>query len=84
MALVIINDDLEVTGQVTVNRFLVEDENRIAVKGVLQTKKYIEEINDIKTEKFHIKGVNVFQESFGSEDENIVYAFDAEDMELLL
>lgn len=81
MARLMINGDKTIDGKLTVTRTLVEDENgtqRIVVQGALQTEAYIEEIDSIDCPRFTVVGVNVMQESFGSEEKDIVYTFTAD------
>jgi hypothetical protein len=84
MAKLSINEDRLTEGKITVNRMLVETEQgaKIHVEGALRTKDYIEEITQIDAPRFSVKGVKVLQESFGSEDEEIVYTFVAESLEV--
>jgi hypothetical protein len=80
MAEIVINGSIAIEGKLTVNRALVQQDGvqAIVVEGALRTEKYIEEIDDIQTERFSVLGVQVIQESFGSEDKEIVYVFTAE------
>lgn len=85
MARLMINDNITVDGKLTVNRTLVENDDgsqSIVVQGALRTKKYIEEIDRIDSPRFSVEGVNVVQESFGSEEEEIVYTFIANSLEI--
>ena len=49
----------------------------LTIEGKLATHRYLEEINSIESERFFLYGVKVFQESFGSEDFDIIYSFTA-------
>lgn len=76
-------EDGLVEGKVTISRTLVEDENgqeRIVVEGALVTETYFEEIHTIDAPRFSIVGVQVVLESFGTEDNEIIYTFKADRM----
>ena len=80
MAEIVVNGSTAIEGKLTVNRALVEVDGQetIVVEGALRTETYIEEIEDIQSERFSVMGVQVVQESFGSEEKEIVYVFRAE------
>lgn len=80
MAEIVINGSTPIEGKLTVNRTLVEQDGvqAIVVEGALRTEKYIEQIDDIETKLFTVLGVHVIQESFGSEEKEIVYVFTAD------
>lgn len=79
MANIRINSVAMIDGKVTANRILDKSQNppRLIVEGALQTKEYIEEIFRIETARFTLEDVEVFHESFGTEDDEIVYVFTA-------
>ncbi|MCY7866086.1 hypothetical protein P8918_13655 [Bacillus spizizenii] len=82
MAKLKINSKDTIEGKLTVNRTLVEsaEGSKIVVEGALKTKEYIEEILSIDSPRFSIDGINVIQESFGSEEPEILYSFTAESL----
>lgn len=80
MAQIIVNGRKVIDGKVSVSRTLDRsgEEPRLIIQGYLMTKEYIEEIYMIETDRFAIYDVDVFQESFGSEEDDIVYTFVAQ------
>jgi hypothetical protein len=48
--------------------------------GILSTHRYFEEISQIETRRYVLKGVEVFQEDFGSDDHQIAYSFTAKEL----
>ena len=84
MASILINGKKPVRGKLSVIRTLDDsgEKPKLIVQGQLSTHRYIEEIVEIKTNRLHLTGVNVYQESFGSEDFNILYTFTAEHLEI--
>ena len=79
MSQMIVNDSIPIEGMLTVNRALdyTEAQPKMIVQGALKTEEYIEEIDTIETDRLIILGVSVYQESFGSEEDNIIYTFTA-------
>lgn len=71
----IINDELYAIGEMSMNQEMVN--GQIVVNGILQLDMYIPDIQSIKTDTFGIFGVNVFKESFGTNDKNVIYYFTA-------
>lgn len=55
----------------------------ITVEGIMSCDKYIEEIDTIENEWFKLRDVNVFQESFGSDDNMFGYTFTAAGYEIM-
>lgn len=83
MAQITINDKLAVNGKMTFNRTLIADEegnNSFLITGVLSTHLYFEEITKIETSRYILNGVEVYQESYGSDDYDIVYSFRSKDL----
>jgi hypothetical protein len=79
MAKISINDQYVVNGRFTVKRY--QDNNgNIKVIGTLATHFYFEEINKIENYRYSITGIDVKEESFGSDDFDIVYSFEAESL----
>lgn len=82
MTKIIINGNKEIEGFLTVNNSIqkIDGKEFIVHSGMLKTETYIkEDINSLKTksEDIIVDGVRVIEESFGSEDKDIIYAFTA-------
>ena len=72
------NDTLEVNGRMTFKVSKVVDENgdeSMVCFGQLTTHKYFEEITKIETDRFVLNNVEVTEETFGTNDFNILYEF---------
>ena len=84
MSKILVNGNKEVEGKLTVDRELDFNSNpqRIVIIGYFATENYFEEITEIETDKLKLKDVFVFKESFGSEEDKIVYELIAEDLEV--
>ena len=85
MASIKINDNLEVNGNLTFTRTLVTNEEGklcFDINGVLSTHLYFDDINSLETARYILNDVEVYQESFGSDDYNIIYLFKAKDIEI--
>lgn len=80
MKTVIVNNSHEIVGKFSVYREKVDD--KIVVIGALQTPSYIEELHSLKSDKYFIDGIDVHKESFGSEDDQIIYEFTAEELDV--
>lgn len=83
MAYILINNDINTKGNLSIKRSIVLDDNGeedIVINGVFTTHYYIEEINTIESLRYKVTGVNVVEENFGSDDVNIVYIFTAKDL----
>ena len=72
-------NDIETLGLIsfTINK----TENGFEKMGALKTHIYVDEIDTIQCEKFSLYGVDVYSESFGSNDPFIIYSFTFEDFE---
>ncbi len=83
MAAILVNKEKEIQGKITVTRGvdIHNDVKKMFVEGLLKTKEYIEEITELETDRLIIEKVIVHQETFGSEEEEIVYNFIAGDLE---
>lgn len=79
VALIRINNDKAVNGKLTVKRYL-DAEGAIHIEGTFATHWYFEEITQLDTFRYEIKGVEVLEEIFGSDDFDIVYNFRAEEI----
>ena len=72
------NDTLKVNGRMTFKVSKVVDENgdeSMVCFGQLTTQKYFEEITKIETDRFVLNNVEVTEETFGTNDFNILYEF---------
>jgi hypothetical protein len=76
MAQVVVNDNEVVNGKFTVGRRMDESKNLI-IEGQFLTHRYFEDIVTLESDRYKIEDVEVFQESFGSDDFSIVYLFTA-------
>ena len=76
MAQFSINDEIIIKGKMTVRRVL-DAEGNISIVGSLATHYYFEEIASIDSYRFTVKGVEVFEEIFASDDFDILYNFKA-------
>lgn len=75
MAKVIINNRINANGKISVSRTLNEEKNGFIITGVFSSHLYYEDIKTLETSRFKISGIEVYQESFGSDDYDIVYSF---------
>ena len=80
MSKILLNDKQYIDGEfsfdvsydVSVNPPLMQ------INGVLSSKNgYLPEIFSLENERYAITGINVYQESFGSEEDTMVYHFEA-------
>lgn len=78
MAQITINDKLTVNGKLTFNNTMNQDKTGFIIDGVLLTHLYFDDIQKIETNRFILNNVEVYRESFGSDDYNIGYSFTAE------
>lgn len=86
MAKLIITTDerkqYKVNGQVTFSDELIQLENNkkgIYISGKMTTHMYIDNIDRIETHRYILIGVKVIRETFGSNDFDILYEFEAND-----
>lgn len=82
MANIIVNNKLTVKGKLTVNRTINEDKTGFIISGIFATHLYHEDIKSLETNRFFISGIEVFSESYGSDDYNINYNFIAKNFKL--
>lgn len=80
MAEIVINGNQLINGKFTIIR--EAKDNEIVTHGHLITHRYFEEIHTLETDRYRVKGVRVFVESFGSDDFNIVYEFTAKELDV--
>lgn len=86
MALIRVNkEDTNLFGALTFDREAVVDPDtgRIigsSISGILAVHDYIEDIETIESERYLLKNVSVYKESFGSNEYMILYHFIAEDL----
>ena len=90
MARIKINKEYYVEGKFTVKQKVVETGNVIEdedgneipeqamlVHGIFSTHDYIDQLDCIESERYLIQDINVYEESFGSNDYEITYEFTA-------
>lgn len=83
MADIVINDELYTRGSLSIARQAnPKDPSKIITTGFLSSIRYFEEITEIETRRFHLTGVKVIEESFGSDDHKILYTFVADGLEI--
>lgn len=84
MAKIKINNKHNIEGKVSLVNTKDDSSSPIIVSysGVLSARVYIEDLNRIETDKFIIDGVNVYYESLGSEEDDILYEFTAKSMKI--
>lgn len=84
MAKIKVNTEEFVKGRMSLNRTIVgTDENgevKLSQTGILETHKYFEEISILESERYYVTGVTVTSESFGTNDYNISYAFNFDNL----
>ena len=85
MADIIVNDKTNIKGKMTISRSLdiSKDPVVLTIIGQLETHRYFEEITTLESERYAVTGITVLQESFGSDDFNIVYTFAADSLEII-
>lgn len=83
MAKLVINDNLLVNGKLSFERALNEEGTAFIIQGVLSTHLYFDDIEKIDSNRFTLDGVEVYKETFGSDDYNILYHFTAKQLEVL-
>lgn len=82
MAKIVVNENLKVNGKLTFEREINEQGTGFNISGVFATHLYFEDITSLDTPRFSLKGIEVYRESFGSDDYNILYHFTAESIEV--
>lgn len=86
MAVIRVNNETNnLLGTITFERHAVYDEESGIVTGQMitglcATREYIEDLYEIETERFVLTDVNVYKESFGSNEYMILYHFNAGDV----
>nr|DAP07391.1 MAG TPA: hypothetical protein [Bacteriophage sp.] len=72
-----INNEIELNGRFTVERKKDINANPVIIyrTGVLEIPKYIDEIKTIENDKYKINRINVYKETFVSEEDYIAYEF---------
>ena len=73
---------INVKGNLTFTTELLRNEvneEYILVRGQMVTHKYIEDIFKIETHRYLLSDIKVYRETFGSDDFNILYEFEAKD-----
>lgn len=82
MASIIVNNKVKAKGKVSVSRSLNEEKDGFVITGAFSSHLYYEDIKTLETSRFKISGIEVYQESFGSDDFNINYYFIAKKFKL--
>ena len=84
MAKIKVNDKYKIEGGISLINECSTDTNPQVINhsGILSTNKYIEDIDKLETDKFVLYGVNVYYESLGSDDDQIIYRFTLRDIEI--
>ena len=75
------NEEIQVEGRMTfkVSKAIKEDgTDTMICLGQLATHKYFEEITKIETDRFILENVEVTDETFGTNDFNILYEFEVQ------
>lgn len=86
MAKIIVNDSLETEGNFTITcrkRTRSKDGIVYEFMGELIAPYYIEELMSLQNERYSVRGIDVYEEQFGSDDENILYLFTFTEMDVL-
>lgn len=78
MANIIINNRVSAKGKVSVERMLNETKDGFIIAGIFASHLYYEDIKSLESNRFKISGIQVYKESFGSDDYDILYHFIAE------
>lgn len=78
MANIIINNRVSANGKLSVDRMLNETKDGFIIAGVFASHLYYEDIKSLESNRFKVSGVQVYKESFGSDDYNILYHFIAD------
>ena len=87
MALIRINKEEEnLLGAVSFDREAIYgDDGRVkgmSISGILAIHEYVDEINAIESERYKLDDVEVYKESFGSNEYTILYYFTAEHLDI--
>ena len=80
MSKILINDEFTIEGQFSMEAVYDIKSNPpiVNIRGVLTSDKgYLPLINSLENERYRITGVNVYQETYGSEEDMIAYHFSA-------
>lgn len=80
MTILLINSETKIEGSMSVSMGLKN--NSLVIDGALKTDMYIEEIDCIESERYFIDGVTVISESFGTDNDDIIYNFTAKSMKV--
>ena len=86
MSKVKINNSIIVDGKFTIEVFADKSNKPITIykRGIFETDKYIEEISSLENERYFINGIDVYKETYGSEDDIISYEFSFSNMQNLI
>jgi hypothetical protein len=80
MSKVLVNNSIVIDGQFSFDTVYDMKSNppMVDIRGVFTSScGYLGEITSLENERYSLAGVNVYQESYGSEDEAIAYYFHA-------
>lgn len=79
MARIIINKEYEVEGHFSFEISI--DKNTtpriVNIKGAFKTNEYLPDISTIENERYQLDKVSVYTESFGSDEDQVIYLFTA-------
>lgn len=83
MSKVKINNSIIVDGKFTIEIFADKNSKPTTIykRGIFETDKYIEEISSLENERYFINGIDVYKETYGSEDDIISYEFSFSNMQ---
>lgn len=76
---ILVNNKLGVIGDILIKRNK-DNDNNIIIQGLFSTHNYIEEINSIESNRYIIKGIDVMEEIFSTNDIRIAYKFKAKEL----
>ena len=88
MALIRVNkEDKNLFGALTFDREAIVDPDTgkiigTSINGILAIHDYIDDIYEIESERYQLRNVSVYKESFGSNEYMILYHFIAEDLKI--
>lgn len=85
MSKITVNNEIILDGAFSFNVTLNENVRPavVTISGVAKLDTYVEDIDSLKSDKFELSGIHVFQEAFGSEEDTYVYSFTAKNYKIL-
>ena len=78
MANIIINNRFSANGKLSVDRTLNEAKDGFIITGVFAPHLYYDDLKRLDSNRLKVSGAQVYRESFGSDDYNILYHFIAD------